>query len=49
LPKDNFKKVKKEPSNKFNRFFIVLCLDVSGSMFGEPIDELNSGLKKFRE
>jgi uncharacterized protein YegL len=46
---NDFKTKNLEPVNPAQKCFCVLCLDVSGSMFGEPIDELNSGLKKFRE
>lgn len=33
--------------NPTNRVPIVLCLDVSGSMAGAPINELNNGVKLF--
>jgi uncharacterized protein YegL len=37
------------PDNPTPRIACVLLLDTSGSMFGEPIDHLNEGLKKFSE
>lgn len=33
--------------NPSTRVPVILCLDVSGSMDGEPIDELNSGVQLF--
>jgi uncharacterized protein YegL len=35
--------------NPTPRLPVVLCLDVSGSMWGEPIDELNQGVRLFIE
>ncbi|MDR3108270.1 MAG: VWA domain-containing protein [Planctomycetaceae bacterium] len=34
-------------SNPSNRVPVVLCLDASGSMFGDPIRELNNGIELF--
>jgi uncharacterized protein YegL len=37
------------PENYEQKCPLVLVLDVSGSMYGKPIDELNKGLKEFKE
>ncbi len=37
------------PVNYEQKCPLVLVLDVSGSMYGSPIDDLNKGLKKFQE
>ena len=37
------------PSNPEPRCPCVLLLDVSGSMGGKPLDELNAGLTTFRD
>ncbi len=39
----------KVPENYEQKCPLVLVLDVSGSMFGNPIDDLNRGLEKFRD
>ncbi len=36
-------------NNPTPRVPVCLCLDTSGSMHGEPIDELNSGVRSFYE
>jgi uncharacterized protein YegL len=33
--------------NPTSRVPVALCLDISGSMTGEPIDELNEGIRLF--
>lgn len=38
-----------ESKNAADKCLCVLCLDVSGSMYGIPIDELNKGLQQFQE
>ena len=38
-----------EPDNYETKCLCVLVLDVSGSMNGEPINELNEGLKTFKK
>lgn len=39
--------VTEKPRNTEQKCLCVLCLDVSGSMSGEPIKALNEGLKEF--
>lgn len=42
---DNYEFAKKEISNTQDKCCLVLVLDVSGSMAGTPINELNDGVK----
>lgn len=41
--------IMKYPDNPEPRCPVVLLLDTSGSMFGQPIDELNAGLAIFKQ
>ncbi|MFM2032696.1 MAG: hypothetical protein RLZZ297_1461, partial [Chloroflexota bacterium] len=43
----NFPEVTLDPTNPDPRVACVLCLDVSGSMAGAKIDQLNVGLQQF--
>ena len=41
--------VTEKPRNTEQKCLCVLCLDVSGSMSGDPIKALNEGLKEFAD
>ena len=44
---DNLLRRKDLVENPTARVPVCLCLDVSGSMSGDPINELNRGVKQF--
>lgn len=49
MEKYEFNPVTEEPKNFEQKCHCILVLDVSGSMAGEPIDQLNKGLQDFQK
>ena len=49
MPNDSLRRIslKDLADNPSNRLPVVLCLDISGSMKGDPIRELNAGIRLF--